>query len=272
MNHTLANTHSEMVHTAYFAQQYTFLIPAPELRSLVDCYWLLDLRSPHYASMQYQEFIFATLHSSLVFNLGSTFEIFGLPDYPALACSHSVCIGPQVQPLTYRHAYGNFLIGIKFYPAALHYIFRIQAMDLSLNLLPAKAFLTDLSLLEERLHAVTPDQVRYELDALVRKEINQPDDVRMKTVYHACQPDLLSQTRYQLVELANRLCLTPRTLERYFMSTLGVSPKTCLRIARFRRAMPAYASLGYRADYEALGYYDFSHFLKDYHSFSTQVC
>ena len=60
-------------------------------------------------------------------------------------------------------------------------------------------------------------------------------------------------------------------MERYFADALGLSPKTCLRIARFRQALPAYLRLGYRADYEALGYHDFSHFMKDYHCFSQSA-
>jgi AraC-like DNA-binding protein len=261
--------YSELFHAAHFTHQYQFLRPAPELQTYVDCYWQLDLQAAAPTAPAFQEQILATLQASLVINLGTPFHIFGLPGQAAMACSSSLAIGHQRHPLTYQHAPGNVLVGIKFRPAAFHRIFGIRTADGAGAPVPAEFLLADVGQVEERLRRATSALTRqHTLDALVREALQQHQDVRLIAVHRACHPGRLAQARYRLTDLAASLCLTPRTLERYFAYVLDLPPKTCLRIARFRQALPAYARLGYRADYEALGYHDFSHFLKDYHCFS----
>ncbi len=261
--------YSELSHAAHFARQYQFLSPDPELQAYVDCYWQLDLQASAPAAPPFQEQIFATLQASLVINLGTPFHIFGLPGRSAVACPRSLAIGHQRHPLTYQHAPGNVLVGIKFRPAAFHRIFGIRTADGAGGAVPAEFLLADVGQVEESLRkATSPRTLQHTLDTLVREALQRHQDARLIAVHQACHPARLAQAHYRLGELAASLCLTPRTLERYFAYVLDLPPKTCLRIARFRQALPAYVRLGYQADYEALGYYDFSHFLKDYHCFS----
>lgn len=57
--------------------------------------------------------------------------------------------------------------------------------------------------------------------------------------------------------------VTYASVRRYFLQQTGVSPKYCQKIIRFKAALRAYRSNGYRFNSDDFGYTDFSHFCKD---------
>lgn len=74
---------------------------------------------------------------------------------------------------------------------------------------------------------------------------------------------LQSRTFIDIERLCDRLCVTYPTLRRYFMEQVGLSPKYCQKIIRFKKALQAYQKNGYTFNVHAFGYSDFSHFVKD---------
>jgi hypothetical protein len=76
-----------------------------------------------------------------------------------------------------------------------------------------------------------------------------------------------SSMRYEgnhsLSSLCKKYHVTYASLRRYFIDELGVSPKFCQKIGRFKRALRAYKIHGYSFHHSDFGYTDFSHFCKD---------
>lgn len=79
-----------------------------------------------------------------------------------------------------------------------------------------------------------------------------------------CKPE-------RIQALCNKHHLTYASLRRYFMEQVGVSPKYCQKVIRFKSALQAYRTFGYDFNYTDLGYTDFSHFCKDARSLTGRA-
>jgi methylphosphotriester-DNA--protein-cysteine methyltransferase len=71
-------------------------------------------------------------------------------------------------------------------------------------------------------------------------------------------------------EMATKMFVTSKTINRYFNSVVGVSPKRFFSVARARTALTQYIADAKGFDPGCFGYYDMSHFHKDVFSFTGQ--
>jgi AraC-like DNA-binding protein len=254
----------ELIDQQYFSSQYQFMAPSPDLAAHVVYYWLLDLRQPELQHTNFREILMANMYSSLVLNMGAPFEIYNQQNDFLHTSSCSELIGYHATPVSYRHGFNNFLVGIKFKPASLNYLFHIKGTDINRQTVAAKDALHHIDRLEAAIYeAPDLDTIKILLEKFLRQQAPPPPSGRhFKYVLQSLNGPALLQSGYQLKKLASLLYLTPRTLERYFADSLDISPKKCLSILRFRQAAEQYALHGYKADWEELGYHDFSHFRK----------
>jgi AraC-like DNA-binding protein len=256
----------ELIDQQYFSSQYRFMTPAPDLAEHVVYYWLLDLREPAMQQQEFRELLLANMCSSLVLNLGAPFEIYDVQNRWLHTSAHSELIGYRPTAVAYRHLFNNYLVGIKFKPASLNYLFHIKGAEINGKTLSAQDVLQQVSQLESAVYEA-PDThtIKTLLDQFLRSQAPLPSTGRQfRYVQQSLNGPALLQSGYQLKKLAALLFLSPRTLERYFSTSLDISPKQCLAILRFREAVTQYVQHGYKADWETLGYHDFSHFRKDW--------
>lgn len=256
----------ELIDQQYFSSQYRFMAPAADLTEHVVYYWLLDLRQPALQQQEFRELLLANMCSSLVLNLGAPFEIYDAQNRFLHTSASSELIGYRPTPVAYRHLFNNYLVGIKFKPASLNYLFHIKGAEINGKTLTASDALQHLPQLESAVYdAADPDRIKILLDQFLRSQAPLPASGRhFRYVQQSLNGPALLQSGYQLKKLAALLYLSPRTLERYFTASLDINPKQCLSILRFREAVAQYVQYGYKADWETLGYHDFSHFRKDW--------
>jgi AraC-like DNA-binding protein len=69
--------------------------------------------------------------------------------------------------------------------------------------------------------------------------------------------------QYNVDEIAARLFITSKTINRYFNKAVGISPKSYLSIIRSRAALTAFVSGRKEFDPSSFGYHDMSHFYKE---------
>lgn len=262
---------AEIMDAEYFAKQYCFALPCAPLQPYVECYWQLDLRNGA-PENDYWEQIFANLNASLVFNLGSPFGIKKQESTDEWSFAKSIVVGQRNRPVMYHHANGNFLLGIKFKPAGLSSLLAIDAQELNNEFVLIEE-LAKTAELEEKLCGDTTfvqraNRVEVFLTELLAK--NEVKNYRHHYLHKAINHFQQAQGFYNVNQLANALSLTPKTLTRYFMYNVGLTPKTSARIMRFRKALPYYVAHGSAYPYEELGYTDFSHFIKDYRAFTLK--
>ncbi|ASZ09714.1 helix-turn-helix domain-containing protein [Chitinophaga pendula] len=263
----MQNQAVEIIDRQHFQDSYHFLAPSADLADYVICYWLLDMREPGFRQTSYNEVLLANMYSSLVINLGNPFELYNTNGQLLHSCNKSLLIGYHAATVSYRHLYSNYLVGVKFKPGALNYLFGVKGADMIKQAIPAGHVIDHITSTESRLYdAGNLPAMKVVLEQLIRHYLRKAyPDKPFDFVRRSFQEPVLVQAKYQLRKLASLLYLTPRTLERYFAQSLDIAPKKCMKILRFRHALDAYLKEGYKADWELLGYHDFSHFCKEWH-------
>jgi len=269
VSHFVEQPYCDIWDTAYFTKQYTFLEPHPALAEYIQYYWILDLRAgpTSQQATTFQELLVPTINTTLVFNLGTAFSI-DAAGREAYRCHHSVLLGYHTMPLVYRHSAGNFLIGVKFKPATLSRWFGVKPVEIKEAVLAASELFPSGRQIEEWLYAAPNNQaIRHYLDQVFLAYVPTLPKRNDRYISQFFNDRILEGAHYQFKKVAGLLYLTPRTLDRYFSAYFTITPKQCLKILRFRKAAAIYKETGYKADWTALGYSDFSHFCKDWKAF-----
>lgn len=259
--------HHEILDQQHFEEQYQFVAPAAALSDMVEFYWQLDLRKAMVQGNQFAERIFANLNVSMVFNLGSPFLISHGDQQEQLGSS--VIIGHHTKSLTYTHLQHNFLLGVKFKPAGINLAFGVSASELNNGMAEISSFLKEKFVEEQLYEADSFHKQTVLLNRLLTGYLRRQEgqSFKIQLVKAALNKDLAGSGSIE--KMAAQLHITKRSLQRYFMQELGLSPGQCLQVLRFRKALQVYSKLGYAADYEELGYCDFSHFMKDYKRYTA---
>jgi AraC-like DNA-binding protein len=247
-------------------QRGTLKIAQPKgyLANFVQFFWQSELDAHG------DDFIFSRAlpnYSGLFsFNLSKaswqSLELFGQKKY---TFNRSKIFGSLPHSCLCQYPRGLKQAGIKLKPGALSLLLGIPAEELqSLKEDINTFFNTDL--LEEQLSMVTSfaERVSY-----------------MEAFLYKIYPVSIIDYRYQLVQatfecfdnflpygntiqrISEDLCITPKSLNRYFMQWVGASPKWCLKVHRFTKTLAAYQQSAYQLPYEVYGYNDHSHLYKD---------
>jgi AraC-like DNA-binding protein len=263
---------TEIIHRDHFEKHYVFLPPHAGCSDVVEYYWELDLRDTAPGEEHFSDRILANLHTSVVFNLGSHFGMLDTDTLQHTEQRSSIVIGHHTHILQYRHYAGNFLFGIKLKPAGFNRLFGISSAELNNGFADTELFFRNLYI-EERLAECDSIAARVALMDKVMLGLlgSSPQNHRITSVHKALTGVVVSNSIYRVEELASSLNLTQRTLERYFKQEIGLSPKTCLAIIRFREALRALNLQENKQLPEDLGYYDLSHFMKDYRRFFSKA-
>jgi AraC-like DNA-binding protein len=160
------------------------------------------------------------------------------------------------------------VIGAKFRPGGLRAIVGVPAFELTGKSVPVETAFTDGARLVADLERVSHDD-----DARVARMIGflraRSPVVDEESILSSTSVDRVYSDPEiaRVVELAERMSVPVRTLERAFRRCVGVSPKWVIRRARVQEAAVRAAS-GSVVDWSALahelGYFDQSHFIRDF--------
>lgn len=259
--------HSEIINNAHFEEQYLFMPPHDLIADVVEFYWQLDLRHGKLKE-EFTDRIFANLHTSVVFNLGSEYTLTDKHTNNETVFRRSIIIGHHTHVMQYQHYDGNFLFGIKLKPAGFNMLFGISSAELANTFVEAEDFFRSF-FMEERLYECRNSQERKALldSILIALLSSTKQNHRILSVHSALTGLVVQNSIYNVRELASALHLTQRSLERYFKDAIGISPKTCLAIIRFRQALKKMHANNAAFYADESGYYDLSHFMKDYRKF-----
>lgn len=125
--------------------------------------------------------------------------------------------------------------------------------------------------LEEQIMTATDNLTRcHILTSFLKKRFHQNNKIQHPTVT-AIKHIIHSQKHDTIKELAHYFNLSERQFERKFKEYSGLSPKRFMRIVRFAKACDHYGDSHETSLTEIAlncGYYDQSHFIKDFKTFS----
>jgi len=245
-----------------FYQEYQ---PHRALSKYVKCLWVLEVESPTGFS---KEKILPDGCMELIFNYGNPYTQH-IPK--AETQPRSFVYGQLKQYIEVSPNGKTGIIAVRFYPYGAWPFFHFPINEITGKAISVYHLLGQSgSELEERVNLAKNTDERLRLiQAFLLK--------RLKENYH---PDTVSECTRRMIHssgsvsvdsLAKDLCISKRQLERKFTAATGLSPKLFLRIIRFQNTISLLESKHINSltalAYES-GYYDQSHFIRDFKSFS----
>lgn len=251
--------------------QYLESLPSLRLRPFVKCYWSLKQASDGTALT---EPVIPDGCSEIVFNLEDRFK------------RYKICGEVETQPTAIfvgqmrRHVMlqptGNvYLFGIRFHPAGAFPFFDFSFDELTDRIVPLSDVLGCKTVsIQEKLNKCSDffsmaSTVNAEMERLLKRESDSNNIADI-----ACGLIAVTKGAFPVVSISAKLGLSERHLERRFRERVGLSPKAFARIQRFQFALRRIKA---ERDIDLLdlalsaGYYDQSHFIKDFKDFSGQT-
>lgn len=238
--------------------------PKGYLANYVDFFWQSELDSngddciyshalPNYSGL-------------LSFNLShSSWQSFELAQQKTYTFSNSKIFGLLPYSCLCQYPKGLKQVGIKLKPGALSMLLGIPAQELQgLKVDMHDFFSTDLLEEQLRIAGSFAERVRYMEFFLNKCFLNSSTDYRYQLVQETfTRFDNFLPYGNAIQQIAEDLCVTSKSLNRYFMQWVGASPKWCLKVHRFTKTLAAYQQSSYQFPFELHGYNDHSHLYKD---------
>ncbi len=234
---------------------YREYAPAPHLAGVVACYWTYGGGADVVPSEGVgPDFVVPDGCMDLLFDLSE-------------GTGHIV--GAMTEPLVVERSPSDKLLGVRFRPGAAGALVGEPAHRFTDRVVPVRDADTPLprTVTERLCEAAETGHEMDELDALVGRawlDARPRHDPRALTA-----ASLVADRRGRLsvTELATAVGLGRRQLERRFLATVGVPPRTALRVARFQAAL-----IGLQRDRDKplswialdAGYHDQAHFTREF--------
>jgi AraC-like DNA-binding protein len=160
---------------------------------------------------------------------------------------------------------------VKFYPGGLEAVLGINQTALSNKIVPLNQILPPSLLNNLRTVNTYTERLKLlESYFLATLHKNHPQDHYLQMVTNAIGEYHAGQMQLNTSQIAERLFISSKTINRYFQRSVGLSPKKYFTILRARSALTAMVAT--KADFNPYhyGYYDPAHFYKDIRHFTGQ--
>ena len=230
--------------------KYTEIVPRVAARQFVERYWILETDG----RVSQTQRIVPDGRPELIVNLGRPFESFS--DGQWHVQPESFFVGQITAPLLVRSNGAARILGVRFWPQGAGQALRIPMHELADTVTP----LADLSMRfdTERGFAAVEQ-------ALARRSA-QPDPLIDEAVR------LAAGGMWDVGQLAARLGVSRRHLERRFRDKVGITPKLFCRIQRFQRVFRVMEEGGGGAHAAVeCSYYDQAHLVPDFREFAGEA-
>ena len=251
---------------------YQEIQPGERLKPYVKCYYYSETVS----DIAFEDKAYATGCIELMFNLGEgkwqTDAGDGFTTTPLVELW-----GQIIRPLTFRSLGKNTMFGIRFFPhTAFIFVDEVierlndKVSDLSLiqgnTIHSLHSKLLDAKSLGDRIHLLE----EFLLDKLIHSE----KKIKKIDLIKDAMSELSKDDFFDNIDnIAARYGITSRYLQKLFLQHTGLTPKLYSKINRFQNSLVLVAqknasltSIAYEC-----GYFDQSHFIKEFRSFTGQT-
>jgi AraC-like DNA-binding protein len=249
--------------------EYTEYIPVSELQPYVKCIWTLEaaVDEPEPAF----ERIFPDGHPELIFHFGTPFEKKNEDRiYIQDRCFVYGQLSTYIELKPSRNA---SVLGVRFATCGLAVFTPQSQYEMTDREVEPDQIFPGYITLYEQLQALLPKQrIDPVQDFLLSLLNNRYTDARKKDIHSIqqsiqCMRDAADPLPSAV--LAKQVHISSRELERRFREYVGLSPKQLARTFRFQEVLQKkYIALSLTEVAHSSGYYDQSHFIRDFKAFS----
>lgn len=166
-------------------------------------------------------------------------------------------------------------IGIHFTPTGLYRLLQKPAQLFADTILQLQDHIQGHSQMRERFDgAATQDEQLEILEDFIVMQMKPNDAPNLQQVAHAAERIRASNGTEPLPEVGRHSGLSERTMQRYFLEYIGVSPKAFARIARFNavtKMMEENSTNDLQVILSEAGYFDAAHFTHDFKAITGQT-
>jgi AraC-like DNA-binding protein len=245
-------------------------IPRAPLSSLVECFWYWEgTRQTHS-----KERLLPNGEPSIIFNLrDSPIRIYDAQDLTSYASYRgAVLSGARSNCFVIDTEQQERVIGIQFKPGGAFPLFRMPAWE-------AENTSLDLDYLwrggaseirEQVLASSTVDAMFATLERFLFERLVHPPQLHPAVTYALTQFRRSAHSG-RIAAVTDRISLSPRRFIELFKGQVGLPPKVFCRVRRFQRVLQTIhqaTSVDWAHVALDCGYYDQSHFIHDFRSFS----
>lgn len=247
--------------------------PVPELEDIVDFYW----RSVMPLAESLTQEIPTPLMQGMTFNLNALAEDMVFEDRKLHMNKVCYLFGQPVKPrLSLSNAGGIDILGVKFKAMGIFRLTGLNMRYLADDIMEADCIWgKEVDLLCERLYEASGTgemiwMLENFLCAQLRKRRKKEKNIALEGAL-----DYMNGSRfYTLKQIQDLTFTSKKTLERYFLDQIGLSPKRYARICRFN-IVKSFIDQDPAANWQdvafPLGYYDQSHFIREFKEFSGKT-
>lgn len=211
----------------------------------------------------------------LEFYLADPYCVVGVHDGIVRSVAPAVVVGPHTRRIEDLVLQGTLhVFTIHFQPTGFHHLFGVPMRETADRALVAQDVLgNEISTLHEQLHDAAGDDARVAAaEAFLRRRLgSRPTG---DPVQRAAADILARHGATDVAEVARRVHLGTRQLERRFLEQVGISPKMLGRLARLENALRLRrmnpAATWSRIAAEA-GYYDQMHMVRDFRALTGET-
>lgn len=248
---------------------YQVLTPPPELEDFVDCFW--DLTGPAPCEPAESEIVLPDGKTELIIHFGDDFFKLEHGEYVRQA---RVLMSGQLTERIFLKPSGRVgVVSVRFRAAGAARFFDIPYSEIVDRVVDFSLYEKDVAqkLTAEIAHVSTPAERFGVLSTLLLERLKKQESKEDIFVRQACRYITQSEGSYSVQELVKLIGFSERQLERKFKQQVGLTPKQLSRIMRFQKfiALSKTSSKLTLTDVSlSCGYYDQSHFIKDFTKFS----
>ncbi len=242
---------------------------SPPLNQYVQLIWLMRNELP--GPLPPPERIVADGIVELVFHFGTPFTT-RFRDGPPLPEPTSYVITQLNHPIRIQPAGPVGVVAVRFFPWGAYHFLDVPIRHLADQQVPARDIWgTSVSALEEQLAGATGPRARVRLvEAFLLQQLSAfgRTDPTPDRIIRAIHGDL---GRRPVAQVAGDAGLSPRSLERKMLASVGISPKHLSRLARFLHScswMRAHPRVRLTEAAYRCGYYDQAHFIGEFRQFA----
>jgi AraC-like DNA-binding protein len=247
---------------------YQVYTPCTELQPFVKCFWSLDDEK---TDEPVKQRVLPDGCMEMIFHYGDLYKQY-FEDGSSIIQPRSFVFGQISKYIEIAPTGGSGIISARFLPDGLTPFLNVPVSSLENKAVPiSEIFYDEGKNLEESVIAADENEIRIKLieKFLLSKltELKTIDAITKSCV------DIIFQSQGQIgvVELADKMNINRRNMERKFTSLIGISPKQLAKVARLQATLKMLeqkkftnlTSLAYEN-----GYYDQAHFIKDFKEFT----